>query len=72
MLKGKKIAIIGGGKMGGVIINGIVSRQLAPAANVTVADKVRGCLLGLKDAYGVATRRTTKRRRKQQQWLSWR
>jgi len=61
MLKGKKIAIIGGGKMGGVIINGIVSRQLAPAANVTVADKVRGCLLGLKDAYGIATTENNKK-----------
>jgi len=55
MLKGKKIAIIGGGKMGGVIINGIVSRHLAPAANVTVADKVRECLQQLHDVYGVAT-----------------
>jgi pyrroline-5-carboxylate reductase len=55
MLKGKKIAIIGGGKMGGVIINGIITRQLAPAVNVIVADKVRECLQKLKDAYGVAT-----------------
>ena len=55
MLKGKKIAIIGGGKMGGVIINGIVSRRLAPAGNITVADKVKSCLQQLQASYGVLT-----------------
>lgn len=53
MLKGKKVAVIGGGKMGGVIVGGIVSRKLAPAGEVTVADKVKECLQGLKEAYGV-------------------
>jgi len=53
MLKGKKVAVIGGGKMGGVIAGGIVSRKLAPAGNLTVADKVKECLQGLKEAYGV-------------------
>ena len=48
MLKGKKIAVIGGGKMGGVIIGGIVSHNLAPACNVTVADKVKERLEELK------------------------
>ena len=53
MLKGKKIAVIGGGKMGGVIIGGIVSRNLAPAGNVTVADKVKERLEELKESYGI-------------------
>ena len=61
MLKGKKIAIIGGGKMGGVIINGLVSRQLAPAQDVTVADKVKECLQGLKKTYGIATTEDNKK-----------
>jgi pyrroline-5-carboxylate reductase len=53
MLKGTKIAVIGGGKMGSVIVNGIVTRKLAPAGSVTVADKVKECLKRLKETYGV-------------------
>jgi pyrroline-5-carboxylate reductase len=54
MLKGKKIGVIGGGKMGEVIIGGIVSRKLAFAGDITVADKVKERLQELKDTYGVA------------------
>ena len=53
MLKGKKVVVIGGGKMGGVIVGGIVSRKLAPAGEVTVADKVKERLQELKETYGV-------------------
>ena len=53
MLKGKQIAIIGGGKMGGVIVKGIVSLKLASPGGVIVADKVKECLKELKEAYGV-------------------
>ena len=53
MLKGKKIAVIGGGKMGSVIIGGIVSHNLAPACNVTVADKVKERLEELTESYGI-------------------
>lgn len=53
MLKGKKIAIIGGGKMGEVIAGGIVGNMPVPAANVTVADIVKERLDFLKGKYGV-------------------
>ena len=53
MLKGKQIAVIGGGKMGSVIIGGIVSRKLAAASDVTVSDKVKECLKALKEIHGV-------------------
>ncbi len=53
MLEGKKIGVIGGGKMGGVIIGGIVTNKLAAARDVTVADKVQESLKRLKETYGI-------------------
>jgi pyrroline-5-carboxylate reductase len=38
MLKGKKIAVIGGGKMGGALIEGMISGGLVKPEAVTVAD----------------------------------
>jgi pyrroline-5-carboxylate reductase len=55
MRKGRKICIIGGGKMGGVLAQGIVSRQLAAARNVTVSDIVSERLRELSDLCGVKT-----------------
>ncbi len=52
-LKGKKIGIIGGGKMGEVILNGLVSRGLAPAGAIVVSDAVAERLKDLKKVYGV-------------------
>ena len=61
MLKGKQIAVIGGGKMGGVIIGGIVSHKLAAAGDVTVADKVKECLKALKEIHGVVVTEDNKK-----------
>ena len=61
MLKGKQIAVIGGGKMGGVIIGGLVSRKLAAAADVTVADKIKECLKALKETHGVGVTEDNKK-----------
>lgn len=55
MLKGKKIAVIGGGKMGGVIIGGIVSHKLVSSGDVIVSDKIKERLQLLKGTYGVGT-----------------
>ncbi len=38
MLKRKKIAIIGGGKMGSIIAQGLVSRKIISGKNITVTD----------------------------------
>lgn len=53
MLKGKKIGIIGGGKMGSVLISGIISRKLIPAGHVIASDVVGERLDDLKKAYGI-------------------
>ncbi len=53
MLQGKKISVIGGGKMGSVIVNGIVTSQLTAADKVTVADKLPQCREGLLKTYGI-------------------
>lgn len=53
MLQGKKIAVIGGGKMGGVIIKGIVTNRLTLPDRVTVADKLPACRESLLKTYGV-------------------
>lgn len=55
MMKGKKIGIIGGGKMGSVLIAGIISRNLAPAGNIIVSDTVPAQLENIKKTYGVHT-----------------
>jgi pyrroline-5-carboxylate reductase len=38
MFTGKKIAIIGGGKMGSVLAQGLISRKIIPANQITVTD----------------------------------
>lgn len=53
MLKGRKIGIIGGGKMGSVIINGLVAHALTDLENIMVADKVPACRTALQAAFGV-------------------
>jgi pyrroline-5-carboxylate reductase len=53
MLKGKKISIIGGGKMGEVLAKGISANKLVPAADVVVADVLKQRLHHLKEKYGV-------------------
>jgi pyrroline-5-carboxylate reductase len=53
MLKGKKIGMIGGGKMGGALIGGMISHQVIPAKNMTVSDIVPARLEELKGLYGL-------------------
>ena len=38
MIKGKKIAIIGGGKMGSIIASGLISRKIVSGKDITVTD----------------------------------
>jgi pyrroline-5-carboxylate reductase len=38
MLKGKNIAIIGGGKMGSIIAQGLISRKVVAARDITITD----------------------------------
>jgi pyrroline-5-carboxylate reductase len=54
MLKGKKISIIGGGKMGEVLAKGISSNKQVSAADVTVTDVLKQRLQYLKEKYGVS------------------
>jgi len=53
MLKGKKIGFIGGGKMGNVLISGILSHNLMPADKITVSDVAKDRLEDIKKTYGV-------------------
>jgi pyrroline-5-carboxylate reductase len=55
MLKGKKVGIIGGGKMGSVLVGGIIARKLIPAGNIIVSDTAPERLEYLKKTYGVHT-----------------
>ncbi|MDA8126003.1 MAG: pyrroline-5-carboxylate reductase [Deltaproteobacteria bacterium] len=54
MLKGKKIGVVGGGKMGGALVAGMLARGLVQAAAVTVADKDEKRRAELARDYGVA------------------
>ena len=38
MLKGKKVAIIGGGKMGSIIARGLIAQKIIPAKDIIVTD----------------------------------
>jgi len=38
MFTGKKVAVIGGGKMGGILAGGMVTRKILAAKNITVTD----------------------------------
>jgi pyrroline-5-carboxylate reductase len=53
MLQGKKIAIVGVGKMGGGLLEGILSRKLIAPEAITVFDKVVGRPEELRETYGV-------------------
>ena len=53
-MKGKKIVVIGGGKMGEVIMSGILSAGLGQPGSVTVTDIVPDRLAYLKGKYAVA------------------
>lgn len=53
MLKGKKLALIGGGKMGSALVNGILSRDLIPAGNITVSDASKERREDVKKTCGV-------------------
>ena len=55
MLKGKKIGMIGGGKMGGALIGGMVSHKIVPAKDIMVSDVVPERLDELRGLYGVRT-----------------
>jgi pyrroline-5-carboxylate reductase len=55
MLKGKKIGVIGGGKMGGVLIQGIVTHQLTAKEAVAVSDKDKVRLNELRGQFGIKT-----------------
>jgi pyrroline-5-carboxylate reductase len=55
MQTSRKLCIIGGGKMGGVLTQGILSRQLFTARDVTVSDVVPERLQELAGLYGVNT-----------------
>jgi len=54
-MKGKKIVVIGGGKMGEVITSGILKAGLGQPGSVTVTDVVPDRLAYLKGKYAVAT-----------------
>lgn len=53
MLKGKKVGVIGGGKMGGALIGGILARHLLPAEAVMVADADHKQREEVKKVHGV-------------------
>ena len=53
MLKGRKIGFIGGGKMGSVLINGILSHNLTSADNLSVSDVAKDRLDDIKKTYSV-------------------
>ena len=55
MLKGKKIGVIGGGKMGGALIGGILAHHLVPAEAVVVADVDKGQREELEKNHAVKT-----------------
>jgi pyrroline-5-carboxylate reductase len=55
MLNSRKIGVIGGGKMGSVVIHGIVTHGLASPGDVIVADVAKERLEELSGRYGIAT-----------------
>jgi pyrroline-5-carboxylate reductase len=60
MMKVKKVGFIGGGKMGGVLAGGIVSRKLVPASHVMVSDIAVERLDELAKTYGIAVTQDNK------------
>jgi pyrroline-5-carboxylate reductase len=59
MLSGKSIGIIGGGKMGGVLVHGMITHNIQAAADITVADVDGIRLEELREAYGIKITRDT-------------
>ncbi len=57
MLEGKRIGVIGGGKMGGALIGGMISGGLLPSSALTVADTDGTRLDELAKAYGIRVTR---------------
>jgi len=55
MLKGEKIAIIGGGKMGSIIAQGLISRKLVSQKDITVADIDAARLQVIRTEMGLQT-----------------
>ncbi|MGV8057772.1 MAG: pyrroline-5-carboxylate reductase [Smithellaceae bacterium] len=55
MLKDKKIAIIGGGKMGSIIAQGLISRKIISAKDITVTDIDADRLKTLHSQMGLQT-----------------
>jgi pyrroline-5-carboxylate reductase len=55
MEKGKRIAVIGGGKMGGVLVQGIVANKLASKEAIIVSDTDKGRLDEIRRRLGVKT-----------------
>lgn len=53
MLKGKKVGIIGGGKMGGVILHGMIAQNIRAPQDIIVADVDKNRLGELQKSYGV-------------------
>lgn len=55
MLKGKKVAIIGGGKMGSIIAQGLIARKLVSARDIVVTDIDAARLNTLRSSLKVKT-----------------
>lgn len=55
MLKGKKVAIIGGGKMGSIIAQGLIAHKITPAKDIIITDIDRAKLDYLRSSLKVRT-----------------
>lgn len=55
MDKKTRIGFIGGGKMGGAIVGGLLSRGVADAGRIWISDTAKDRLLELKDLYKIHT-----------------
>jgi pyrroline-5-carboxylate reductase len=55
MLKGKKVAIIGGGKMGSIIAHGLISRKIISMRDITVTDIDASRLEHIRSYMGLQT-----------------
>jgi len=55
MFGDKKIAVIGGGKMGGIIVGGLLTQKMIAPEHIIVADKVKERLDELNKTYHVIT-----------------
>ena len=60
MLRDRRIGVIGGGKMGGALIDGIISRGLVQPSAVTVSDTLAERREELKARCGVTAKRVVR------------